>query len=166
MDPTTLASLLASLGYGAYVPVLLAAIGLFSAISTVYPPTWPAAAAIHKGALLLGHATPATPAGSATPSPALKAVLALLCLGALGFGASACTPADQQVAEQLAIDAVACQADLKGIKGLTVASAVRVASTPDCVAALNAAIAAGHAAAVIITNAKTATPAQNTTPAT
>ena len=62
MDPATLAALMQSLGWGAYVPVALALIGLFSAIATVYPPTAPGAAVVHKLALLIGRAKPATPA--------------------------------------------------------------------------------------------------------
>lgn len=64
MDPTTLSALMTQLGWGAYVPVVLAVIGLFSAISTVYRPTWPGASVVHKIALLFGHAKPATPAGT------------------------------------------------------------------------------------------------------
>lgn len=63
MDPSqTIADVLTSLGYGAYVPVALAVIGLFSAVAAVWPPTWRGAATIHRLALLVGHAKPATPA--------------------------------------------------------------------------------------------------------
>lgn len=51
-----------SMGLGAYVPVVLSVIGLFSAISTVYPPTWPGAGFVHTIALLFGKATPVVPA--------------------------------------------------------------------------------------------------------
>lgn len=53
-----LVPLLAALGYTSYVPIILAVIGLFSAISTVYPHDWPYASVIHTMALLLGKATP------------------------------------------------------------------------------------------------------------
>ena len=63
MDPTNLlVSITTQLGYGAYVPVLLSVVGLFSAVAAVYPPTWKGAATIHKLALLVGNAKPATPA--------------------------------------------------------------------------------------------------------
>lgn len=52
------------LGAGAYIPVAFAVIGLFSAVATVYPQTWPGASIVHSIALLFGKATPATPAGS------------------------------------------------------------------------------------------------------
>lgn len=54
---------LTALGWGAYVPVAFAVVGLFSAVSTVYPSTWPGAAVVHSIALLKGNASPATPAG-------------------------------------------------------------------------------------------------------
>lgn len=57
---------LTSMGYAGYIPVLLAVIGLFSAISTRYPATWKGAATIHAMALLFGNAAPATPAASTT----------------------------------------------------------------------------------------------------
>lgn len=50
--------LLSSLGYGAYIPVVLSAVGLFSAVATVYPTNWKGAAIIHKLALLIGNAKP------------------------------------------------------------------------------------------------------------
>ena len=62
MTPDVLATMLQTLGYGAYVPVALALIGLFSAVSTIYPPTAPGAAGVHKLALLFGRAAPAVPA--------------------------------------------------------------------------------------------------------
>lgn len=63
MDPVTAATTtLQALGYGAYVPIILAVVGLFSAVSTIYPATWPGAAAVHKAALLIGNAKPAVPA--------------------------------------------------------------------------------------------------------
>lgn len=63
MDPVTIVDqTLISLGYGVYVPVVLAAVGFFSAVATVYPNTWKGAGTIHKMALLLKNASPATPA--------------------------------------------------------------------------------------------------------
>jgi len=55
-------TMMQTLGWGAYVPMVLAVIGAFSLIATVYPPTWPGAAVVHKLALLFGNAKPATPA--------------------------------------------------------------------------------------------------------
>lgn len=69
MDPVSaLDAGLTSLGYGAYVPVVLAVVGLFSAISTVYPATWPGSKVVHTIALLKGNAKPAVPA---TPTTAV-----------------------------------------------------------------------------------------------
>lgn len=70
MDPLTLqlTQFLISAGYAAYVPLLLAFIGLFSVVATVYPTTWKGAAAVHKLALLLGNAKPANPAMPPTTS--------------------------------------------------------------------------------------------------
>jgi hypothetical protein len=65
MDPATLAGLLTQFGYGAYVPVVLALIGLASAISTVYPPNAPGAVIVRALALLFGHAKPT---GAADPT--------------------------------------------------------------------------------------------------
>lgn len=63
MDPVTLLDgTLVSLGYGAYVPVVLAVVGLFSAISVAYPPTWKGAATIRALALILGKAKQTIPA--------------------------------------------------------------------------------------------------------
>lgn len=59
---TTITTLLTSLGYAGWVPVVLAGVGFFSAVATIYPPTWPGSATIHKLALLLGNAKPETPA--------------------------------------------------------------------------------------------------------
>lgn len=73
MDPvTSLSQLLVSLGYGAFVPVLLAIIGLFSAVSTVYKPTWPGASTVHTLALLTGHAVPAVVPASVFPETTTK----------------------------------------------------------------------------------------------
>jgi hypothetical protein len=55
-------SLMVVLGYGKIVPIVLAGVGFFSAVATVYPTEWPGAAIIHKCALLVGKAAPATPA--------------------------------------------------------------------------------------------------------
>ncbi len=63
MDPSQLIStIMLSLGYGAYVPLVLAIVGAFSTIATVYPPNWPGASLVHKGALLFNKAAPAVPA--------------------------------------------------------------------------------------------------------
>lgn len=69
MDPitTSLEALMTSLGYGAYIPVLFAVVGLASAIATIYPQTWPGAGVIHSIALMIGKAKPASPA-SAVPT--------------------------------------------------------------------------------------------------
>jgi len=66
LDPTTLTSFMAALGYGAYIPVALAIVGLFSAIATVYPATAPGAKIVHTIALLIGKASPAVPASNTT----------------------------------------------------------------------------------------------------
>lgn len=68
MDPT-LQSVLTGLGFGQYVAVIAAIIGLFSAISTIYPATWPGAKAVHWLALLKGNAAPAIPAGVPSAKP-------------------------------------------------------------------------------------------------
>lgn len=69
MDPTTLImAFMTQMGWGVYIPLVLAIIGLFSAISTVYPATWPGANVVHKLAGLIGNAKPAVPAGGA-PAP-------------------------------------------------------------------------------------------------
>lgn len=58
-------TLLTTLGYGSWIPVILAGVGFFSAVATVYPTTWPGASALHKAALLFGNAKPAvTPSQS------------------------------------------------------------------------------------------------------
>jgi len=64
MTPDVLTAMLQALGWGAYVPVALALIGLFSAVSTIYPPTAPGAVVVHKLALLFGRAAPAVPAST------------------------------------------------------------------------------------------------------
>jgi hypothetical protein len=101
MDPTTLAALLAQCGYGAYVPVVLAVIGLASAIATVYPPNWPGAPIVRGVAMLFGHAKPATPT-QPTPVPAAKALLILFAMGiALSLSACGDSAATQQVVTTL-----------------------------------------------------------------
>jgi hypothetical protein len=65
MDPVTVIdTVLNSLGYGQYIVVISAVVGLASAVSSVYPPTWKGAGAVHKVALLVGNAKPATPAST------------------------------------------------------------------------------------------------------
>jgi len=59
---TTITTLLTAMGYAGYVPVILAAVGFFSAVATVYPPAMPGSVTIHKLALLFGNAKPETPA--------------------------------------------------------------------------------------------------------
>jgi hypothetical protein len=99
-DPTLLAQALNALGLGAYLPVALALIGLASAIATVYPPSWPGAAVLHKLALLFGRAAPAAPAGKrATPAAAIALLLGGLGAATLG----ACSAA--QVARACEVDA-------------------------------------------------------------
>lgn len=76
MDNTTFAvQFLNYIGEGAYVPVLLAGIGAFSTIATVYPANWYGAATVHKLALMIGNAKPAVPATSVATviSPAILA---------------------------------------------------------------------------------------------
>lgn len=75
MDPTIVA-VMTQLGWAQYVPVVLALIGLASAVSAVWPPTWPGAAMIHKIALLVGHARPAVPAGVANDNSNQKGIAA------------------------------------------------------------------------------------------
>ena len=59
MEPVSIITvMLTSMGYGAVVPVLLAGVGLFSALSVVYPAGWRGAATIQKLALLVGNAKP------------------------------------------------------------------------------------------------------------
>lgn len=48
------------------------------------------------------------------------------------------------------IDAAACQADLKGMKGVTLANAAKAATDPACVAALQAAQAQGAAPNAVV----------------
>jgi hypothetical protein len=62
MNETLVAQGMVALGLGAYVPLVLAVIGLASVVSTVYPQTWAGALAVHKIALLIGKASPAAPA--------------------------------------------------------------------------------------------------------
>lgn len=69
MDPTAaLVGFLQYMGWGVYVPVVLAGIGFFSVVAPFYPSTWPGAAVVHKLALLVGRATPAVPAGATVPT--------------------------------------------------------------------------------------------------
>lgn len=68
MNPVTEIDMgLTVLGYGAYVPIVLAVVGLFSAIATVYPATWPGAGTVHKLALLVGNASPEVHAHAPEP---------------------------------------------------------------------------------------------------
>lgn len=53
-----------SLGYGQYIAVALALVGLASTIAPIYPVNWPGAKILHWLALLKGNAAPAVPAGS------------------------------------------------------------------------------------------------------
>lgn len=54
--------LLTALGYGKFVPLVLSGVGFFSVVSTLYPPSWKGAGFVHKAALLVGNASPETPA--------------------------------------------------------------------------------------------------------
>jgi hypothetical protein len=57
MEPVSLVTtILTAMGYGAWVPVILAGIGFFSAVSTVYPATWVGAGVVKKMALVAGQA--------------------------------------------------------------------------------------------------------------
>jgi hypothetical protein len=150
-DPSLLVQALNALGLGAYVPVALALIGLASAIATVYPPAWPGAAVLHKAALLLGRAAPATPAGKGPgpgpgPSGATAAAI-LVCLGAAALGA--CSAAQEQAA--CAVDAAvvpATDAALSASGGAAaVAGAVDAAAVHPAVQAGCAALAAPAAVA-------------------
>jgi hypothetical protein len=92
MDPATLTLAMDQLGWGAYVPLVLALIGLFSIISTVYPASAPGAAIVHRLALLIGNARPATAAATAAP-PAARLLPLLATLGlALALSACSATP--------------------------------------------------------------------------
>lgn len=63
MDPITLLDgALVSMGYGAWVPAVLSIVGLFSAISAVYPASWKGAATIRALALIIGKARQTIPA--------------------------------------------------------------------------------------------------------
>ena len=88
-----------------------------------------------------------------------------VCALGLGFGLAACKnpPTSAQVNADVAagigvlqgaatayIDGQKCKADLPVIKGLTLQTALAVASDPACVAALNAAAGAGNAADAIV----------------
>ena len=87
------------------------------------------------------------------PTPLAGVLLAALAMAGVACSTSGTSTAtvvsDVSAGLTVVLDAEACRADLAGIKGLTVANAVRVATTPSCVAALNAAVAAGQAAGVI-----------------
>jgi hypothetical protein len=157
-DPTLLAQALTALGLGAYLPVALALIGLASAIATVYPPSWPGAAMLHKLALLFGRAAPATPAGKGSaPGPGTAAVVGLL-LAAAALGA--CSTAQEATA--CAIDAAvvpAADAALTAAGGpAAVAGAVDAASVHPAVQAACAALAAPAASPAAPAPAPSATP--------
>jgi hypothetical protein len=62
---------LTATGHGNLVPLVASLatvgtslVGAASVLATVYPPTWKGAATIHKIALLVGKAAPATPAST------------------------------------------------------------------------------------------------------
>ena len=109
---------------------------------------------------------PSSGGSTATPAGAVsRAAMAVVLLLGLGFGIAACKspPTTAQVNADVAagigvlqgaatayIDGEKCKADLPVIKGLTLQTALAVASDPACVAALNAAAGAGNAADAIV----------------
>jgi hypothetical protein len=123
MDPQTLAAILASCGLGAYVPLVFALIGVASAVSVIYPPTWPGAAYVHKAALLIRNASPAVPAAPPAPPSAKPAVTALVAVLVSAVILSACAgvPATLSPGETRAVQTLA---GLAAAKNKTVAAVV------------------------------------------
>lgn len=81
-------------------------------------------------------------------------LLAILAVAACSTAQTATTTAATTTAVVSAttvlVDAAACQADMAAIKGTTLASAAKAATDPNCIAALNAAVAGGASVAATV----------------
>lgn len=164
MDTDTITALLTALHLQTYVPLALALVGVASVISTVYPATAPGANFVHALALLLRNAKPATPAAPASttvtkaaPMLMLASLLGLSACGSatipaatLGASIVGAAPAVLNAVNAAAVadvDAVACAKDAPTIKNVTVGAALKLATDPACITALQALVNADAAAA-------------------